>query len=438
MRSVGAADGRGEARRVAIDQQLCAARLERAIETLAAEPYSGDGEGVTRYAFTAPYLRTVEYLSRELAQLGFRVRLDPVGNLVARNRPADVDAIGIGSHCDSVRHGGRFDGILGVLCAIEVCRIDAQLGLELPLQVVSFVEEEASGFGQMLLGSRVCTGQVKAARLCTEIRSLDDGRSFCDHALAAGLQPDRADEASSTLDGISSWLELHIEQGRVLQDAGRRLGVVDAIAGYVHGDLTITGQADHAGATPMPMRHDALVVAAAAITELERLVVAAGGGLVGTIGDVSVTPGVINAVPGEVRLSLDVRGTDAMAIDAVVAALIGFTRVTAERRGAGFRYRERQRLAPVELDGRVAGVLDEAAESTGEPWQRMISGAAHDTMCVAARVPSAMLFVPCTDGVSHAPDEHASAADAALGVDVLLHAALRLTYANSDPGRTAT
>jgi allantoate deiminase len=411
---------------VPVDRERCAARIQEEIDRLSAPPFTSQVGSVTRYAFTEPYMRTVEHLSTALLELGFAVRFDPIGDLVARNRPAGTPVIGLGSHCDSVRGGGSYDGILGVIAAIEVARIAAEQRLELPLQVVSWVEEEASGFGQMLLGSRVAAGLLDARLLATEVRSIDDGRSFVDNAHDAGFAPEALGETPGVLADLTAWIELHIEQGRVLEDGGERLGVVEAIAGYVHADIEIAGQADHAGATPMALRRDAGSVAAWSVLEAERLALEAGDGAVATVGELELEPGIINIVPGGARLSLDVRAPSDAAVTRIVDQLRQGATAFAEARGLTATYRERQRVIASALDAEVLDALVEAVDETGAPWRRMVSGAAHDTMCVAAHVPSAMLFVPCRGGISHSPAERASADDAAVGVEVLLNAALRL------------
>jgi allantoate deiminase len=412
--------------RVAIDREACAASIDSAIQLLSEPPFTSQDGAVTRYAFTDAYLRTVDYLGERLRGLGFEVTLDPVGNLVARNCGPETRALAIGSHCDSVRGGGRYDGILGVLAAIEVARGNEQLGLGLPLQVISFVEEEASGFGQMLLGSRIASGQIDECTLREDVRALDDGRPFHEHARAAGLHPEAANDTRRTLDNLAAWIELHIEQGRLLDDAGEAIGVVEAIAGYVHADVEIIGQADHAGATPMGDRRDASIVAAELVLELERLALATGGGAVATAGELTVEPGAVNIIPGHVRVSLDVRAPEQRQVDGIVEQAWRRAQELAAGRGLDARYSERQRVAPVALDRGVIEALAEAVAARGVGWRRMISGAAHDTMCVAALLPSAMVFVPCRAGISHSPAELACTADAAVAVEVVLEAALAL------------
>jgi len=419
----------------AFDRARCAERLRREIALLSAPPYTADSDAVTRYAFTEPYWRTIDHVRGCLEEIGFEAWLDPVGNLIARNCAPGVRAVGLGSHCDSVRGGGRYDGILGVLTAIEVAREARAAGLDLPLQIVSWVEEEASGFGQMLLGSRIAAGEIDEAALRRDIRAIDDGRPFWEHAQQAGLTVEHVAHTAEVLNGMASWIELHIEQGRVLEDAGDELGIVTDVAGYVHADLWFTGQADHAGATPMDLRRDALVAAALTIAELERLARQAGSDAVGTVGELAVAPGVINAVPGEIRASLDVRATRSEAIDAILDGVRGVAERVGIEREINVRYQERQRLAPVALDGAVCAALERGAARAGARWRRMISGAAHDTMCIARSVPSAMVFIPCVGGISHSAAEDASPTDAALGVNVILAAVLDLTERTTGGGR---
>ncbi len=405
-----------------IDRERSARRIERDVETLAGPSFTLSSEAIRRYAYTDVYRNTIAYFEGALQELGFGVELDPVGTLVARNRGAGEPLFGIGSHCDSNRNGGKYDGTMGVVCALEVCRLNDELGLGLPLQLISFLEEEGSGFGQMLLGSRIVAQRVTEEELRETFRAVDDGRSFWEHAEQAGFEPARWRDAAHILDGLTGWIEMHIEQARVLQDTGNRIGIISAIAGYVHADVVVRGRGDHAGATPMGFRLDPTTVLADSVLELERLAVEAGRGTVGTVGEIEVAPGLINAIAERVRFSLDVRGPDDDAFQGVAADIASFAGDAARRRGMSAELVPRQSLPATQLDGRVVGALEAAAAATGEPFTTMISGAAHDTMCVAPRVPSAMVFVPCKDGISHHPAEEASPEDAALAAEIILNA----------------
>ena len=402
-------------------REASAERIERDIETLAGPDYTLSDEAIRRYAYTNVYRNTLDYFTRELEALGFRVSEDPVGTLVARNRPAGEKVFGIGSHCDSNRNGGKYDGTMGVVTALEVCRLNEEIGLGLPLQLISFLEEEGSGFGQMLLGSRIMLQRVTETELRT-FRAIDDSRSFWEHAEEAGYEPARWRECIHVLDDLSGWIEMHIEQARVLQDTGNRIGIVATIAGYVHADVRVEGRGDHAGATPMDLRLDPTMPLAETIVELERLALAAGKGTVGTVGEIEIDPGIINAIGADVRFSLDIRGPEDEAFQGVAREISEFAQEAARRRGMKAEYRQRQTLPATPLDARIVDALDAAAQETGQRYVRMHSGAAHDTMCVAERVPSAMVFVPCRDGISHHPDEEADPADAALAAEIILNA----------------
>jgi allantoate deiminase len=412
-----------------IDRARSAERIERDIETLSGPAFTSSKEAIRRYAYRPEYQATLDYFAGELEGLGFEVSSDPVGTLVARNRPAGEKAFGAGSHCDSNRNGGKYDGTMGVVTALEVCRLNAELGLDLPLQLISFLEEEGSGFGQMLLGSRIVARRVTEEELREEFRAIDDGRPFWEHAEEAGHEPARWQEALGILDGLAGWVEMHIEQARVLQDTGNRIGIVNAIAGYIHADVRLEGRADHAGATPMDFRLDVAPAAAEVVLEVERLAREAGGGTVGTVGEIEFEPGIINVVPGGARLSLDTRGVVEEGFQSVARGVESFAREVAERNGLQASYTQRQTLPVTHMDTVVVGALEEAAKATGEPFMVMPSGAAHDTMCVADHVPSAMVFVPCKDGISHSPKEAAEPADAAVGAEIILNAIRSLAAA---------
>ena len=410
-----------------MDRQRSARRIEQDIETLAGTDYTLSDEAVRRYAYTQQYRNTLDYFARELEAIGFTVEEDAVGNFFARNRPKGEPVFGVGSHCDSNRNGGKYDGTMGVVTALEVCRLSTEEGLDLPLQLVSFLEEEGSGFGQMLLGSRIIAQRVTEDELKQKFLAIDDGRSFWEHAAAAGYSPQRWRECSHVLDDLTGWIETHIEQARVLQDTGNRIGLVTAIAGYVHADVVVHGRGDHAGATPMDLRLDPTLPMAETIVELERLARAADEGTVGTVGEIEVDPGIINAIAARLRFSLDIRGPVDDLYRGVARDTAAFAEQAAERHGMRAEFTQRQSLPATPMDDRIVDALEAAAQATGEPFMRMHSGAAHDTMCVADRVPTAMVFVPCVDGISHHPAEDADPADAALAAEIILNAVEALT-----------
>jgi len=407
-----------------IDRDRSTQRIENDIETLGGPDFTETDEAIRRYAYTDVYENTLQYFTRELEKIGFSVWRDPVGTLIASNVPKGAPAFGIGSHCDSNRNGGKYDGTLGVVTALEVCRLAQESGQHIPLRLISFLEEEGSGFGQMLLGSRIMLQRVTEDELKTTILA-PDGTSFWDSAKAAGYEPERWQESISEIDGLTGWIEVHIEQGRVLQDTGNRIGVVHALPGYVHGDFHFTGRADHAGATPMDFRVDAALPAAETILEVERLANEIGKTTVGTTGELETHPCLINVVPGSVRVSLDTRSVTGGHVE-LRDRIVPYAKERAEARGVGFEWVERQALPITPMDDAIVEALRQEAEATGEPFMVMPSGAAHDTMCVADKVPTAMVFVPCVDGLSHTPLEDSDTRDAALAAEIVLGAIIAL------------
>lgn len=394
-----------------------AERMAATAELLSAPPFSDRDDAVCRYAFTPGFAATVDHVGSLLADAGLRVRRDRAGSLWGDRGSPGAPRVGVGSHLDSVRRGGRWDGVLGMLVALEVARAAP----DLPVRAVAWVEEEGAGFGQLLLGSRIATGAVDADALATTIRALDDGRPFTEHARAAGMPTAACTESAAILDGMAAWIEPHIEQARVLEDTGTRLGVVDRIAGFVQGELVVEGRADHAGATPMALRRDAGLLAAEVMLRLEELALAHGA--VATVGDVALTPGAMNVVPARARLTLDIRGPHDAAVLDTLEEVLAFAGERAVARGLRTDYRERSRQPATVLDTGVVDALADAARVEGIEPLRMVSGAAHDTMVLAPYVPSAMLFVPCVDGLSHDPGEAVDPADAALAVRVVTRAA---------------
>ena len=352
--------------------------------------------------------------------LGFEVYEDAVGTLVARNRPRGEPVFGIGSHCDSNRNGGKYDGTMGVVTALEVCRLNEELGL--PLQLISFLEEEGSGFGQMLLGSRIIAQRVTEDDLREKFRSLDDGRSFWEHAEAAGYDPSPG--ASAATCSTTSPAGSRCTSSR--RGCSRTRETASASSTRSRATSTPTSSSTVAATTPA-RRHGPSPRSDAPARGGDRGARAAGDatrdrGRSGTVGEIEVEPGIINAIASRVRLSLDIRGPVDETYRGVASEIAAFVEQAAKRRGMRAEYVERQTVSATPMDERIVDALDAAAAATGEPYVQMHSGAAHDTMCVADRVPTAMVFVPCRDGISHHPDELADPADAALAAEIILRA----------------
>jgi allantoate deiminase len=396
------------------DVRESARRLERDIQELSR--FSGPGPGVSRLSFTPEYRSALGYLEEEFGGIGFETYYDPVGNFVASNVPVGERCVALGSHVDSVPNGGRFDGTAGVLCALEVARLMPDASLK----VFSFVEEEGSRFGRGILGSRCAVGSVSEEDL--RVYRDPDGVSFYEAAIEAGHEPARVADCTANLDGVERYVEVHIEQGRVLEEGGEEVGVVEAIAGLVHGTLEVEGSADHAGATPMDLRSDAGLTAAEIVVELERLVRGVGKTTVGTVGRVELHPGALNVIPGRAEVGLDVRDVEESRVEEILDGIVDFARGRAEERGQRITYREHLRTAPVGMAREVVSALEDACGRTGVSYRKMVSGAGHDAMMVARRVPAGMLFVPSREGISHSPEEFTEPLYLARAVTVLLEA----------------
>lgn len=398
----------------AFDARESARRLEEDIREISR--FSRPGPGITRLSFTPEYDSALGYLEEEFERIGFEAYFDPVGNFIASNVPVGQRCVALGSHVDSVPNGGRFDGTAGVVCALEVARLIP----DSPLKIFSFVEEEGSRFGSGILGSRCAVGGVSVE----DLRSYKDadGVSFLEASREAGHEPERVGDCSANLDGVQRYIEVHIEQGRVLEESGEEVGVVEAIAGLVHGTLVVEGRADHAGATPMDLRSDSGLTAAEVVVELERLVRRAGKTAVGTVGRVELQPGALNVIPGKATVGLDVRDVDGARVDEILDGIVAFARNRAEEREQRVTYQESLRTVPVPMDREVVADLEDACGRAGVSCRRMVSGAGHDAMMIARKVPAGMLFVPSRGGTSHSPDEFTESPHLAGAVAVLLEA----------------
>jgi allantoate deiminase/N-carbamoyl-L-amino-acid hydrolase len=356
-----------------------------------------------------------------------QVRIDAVGNVIGRYAAHDPDApvLMTGSHFDTVRHGGRFDGRLGILAPIVVAAHLYRRGERLPfhLDVVAFAEEEGLRFRSSFLASSALVGQFDFARLDQKDA---DGITLREAMCAAGLPGTEEAIAACAVDPrrLLGYVEVHIEQGPVLLDRGLPLGVVTSIAGNVRKRVTVGGLASHAGTTPMPMRRDALAAAAEMVLAVERRCGDprhASHALVGTVGMVAVPQGAANVVPGRCEFSLDVRAADDATRDAAVADLDAEFAHIAFRRGVELSLSQTMRVPCATCSPRLMDRLAECIDSAGVPVLRLASGAGHDAMVMARVTDVCMLFVRCGNGgISHNPLETMTAGDADIAARVLL------------------
>ena len=394
--------------------------LDAAIEQLAAFNDDPDAGGITREVYTPTYRAALDRVAAWMGDAGLETRLDAVGNLFGRWAGTDDEPrVLTGSHVDTTLNAGRYDGVLGVLGAIDAVRALRADGFapRRAIEVVAWAGEEPR-FGTGCVGSRAAAGALARADLDALVDR--DGVSMAAALRGAGFDPDRVADAAIDPAGVHALVELHIEQGIVLETAGEPLGVVTAIAAPHDFRLTFRGAATHAGATPMHLRRDALAGAAEAMVALERITrESPSGTTVGTVGVVRALPGAINVVPGVVELDVDVRDTDSESRESVVAGIEAAAREIAARRRLELDLTPIVEDVPVACDPRVVEAAAAAAEALDLPYRRMTSGAYHDAMIMGARVPIGMIFVPSRGGVSHHPDEYTAPADLARGVQVL-------------------
>jgi hydantoinase/carbamoylase family amidase len=402
--------------------------LHERIDELAQINSGREGGGITREVYTADYDRAVDYISELMREAGLEVRLDSAGNLFGRwpGTAPDEPRVLTGSHFDTTLNAGRFDGVLGVLGAIEAVRELRRAGVEpgRSIEVVGFAGEEPR-FGAGCIGSRAMTGAITREQL-DEMRDRD-GVSVAAAMRERGLDPDRIEDALLDAENVHAFVELHIEQGAVLESSGDEIGVVERIAAPHDLRVTLRGAAMHAGATPMRLRRDALAGAGEIVLELERLALASpSGSTVGTVGVLRVSPGAVNVIPGEVAMDIDVRDSDLEARERVVEALRAKLEDTARRRGLELTVSTLTRDEPAPCSPTVVEAVRDACRELGVKHRAMISGAYHDAMVLGAKVPMGMIFVPSAGGLSHHPDEYTHAPDIDRGVQVLAGALTRL------------
>ena len=397
---------------------ISAARIMSRCEALAA--CSEQPGGLTRVYLSPAQRATSEIVLGWMREAGMKARLDAVGNCIGRYegvRPG-LPALLLGSHLDTVRDAGKYDGMLGVVAAIECVQALNEAGrrLAFAVEVVGFADEEGVRFNATLIGSRAVAGTLRP-----EVLDAADGAGVTlRQALKDfGLDPARAGEAARRREEILAYVELHIEQGPVLEAEGLPAGVVTAINGATRLAVTVEGVAGHAGTVPMNLRRDALAAAAECALAVERRC-ANGPDLVGTVGQFEALPGAVNVIPGKVRFTIDVRA----AADAVRAGAVGDLRKQMQeisaRRGLALQVKTTHENGVAACAPWVMEQLDAAVAAEGIPVRRLPSGAGHDGMAMVDLCDIGMLFVRCAKGVSHNPAEAITAADAETGARVFL------------------
>ena len=403
-----------------IDPPPGGARAVARCDALGVAPYSDDAEGLYRAYLSPAYAEAQAALTAWMEAAGMTVTLDPAANLVGRYEGSgDGPPLVIGSHLDSVRDAGRYDGPLGIMLAVE-CVAALHAGgrrMAFPIEVYAFGDEEGSRFPAAMLTSRAVAGTLDPAALAVADADAD-GVTLA--AALAAFGRDVALYPHARHGPALAYLEAHIEQGPVLEAQGLALGTVTGIAAQRREAFVLTGRAGHAGTEPMALRRDALAAAAAMIAAAEGVAVDGAPDLVATVGALQVLPGAANVVPGEVRFTLDVRAASDAARDVALGAIHSAFAHIAGERGIGIERRVLQDLPASPCDPALMAMIDAAVIATGQRAFRLVSGAGHDAMVMAALCPTAMLFVRCRDGISHNPAEHVAVADAEAALAAML------------------
>ena len=408
--------------------RIDAARLMRRLDALA-QVGAIDGGGCCRLALTDADRQGRDLVVAWMRELGLAVTVDAIGNVfgVQAGRQADAAPVMTGSHTDTVRTGGRYDGNYGVLAGLEVLQTLREAGVRTkhPLAVGLFTNEEGARFAPDMLGSLVFAGGMPLDE-ALDVRAIDGAR--------LGDELQRIGYAGTAVPGAlrpHAFVELHIEQGPVLDIEGATIGAVQDLQGISWQALTITGQSNHAGTTPMHLRHDAGYAAAAVATFVRELTRRVGPPQVATVGRIELHPNLINVIAARATLTVDLRHTDEAALQRAEAEVADFLRRLAQEEGVTIESRPLARFEPVRFDEGVVRRIEDVARRLGHAPRRMTSGAGHDAQMLARVCPAAMIFVPSVRGISHNPAEHTAPEHLVAGADVLLHTMLELAGAVS-------
>ena len=382
--------------------------------------------GCARLALTDADRQGRDLVTGWMEDLGLTIMVDAIGNVVATRPGTDPGAAPVmtGSHIDTVATGGRFDGNLGVLAGLEVIETLETLGISTrrPISVAFFTDEEGARFAPDMLGSLVYVGGL-ALEEALDITAVDDGARLGDELVRIGYAGPWPCPAASA---PHAYVELHIEQGPILEDEGVTIGVVEGVQGISWTELTITGRSAHAGTTPMRLRRDPGFVAAAITTFVRDLTVRFGGSQVATVGRFDLHPNLVNVVPATATITVDLRNTDEGTLVAAEHVLAEEVARLADDQQVTVTTRSLARFEPVEFDAGTVDLVEATARDLGYSTKRLPSGAGHDAQMLARICPSAMIFTPSAGGLSHNIGEYTTPDDVAAGANVLLHTMLQL------------
>lgn len=394
-------------------------RLQELIEQFSQFGATENG-GVTRLSLSDEDVLARNYFCECCEALGMDIDVDDMGNIYATLAgKKDVPPIVMGSHLDSVEKGGRFDGVLGILTAIEAIRTikENEIEVDIPLMIVNFTNEEGARFDPAMMSSGVITSKFAKEKM---LQSTDkNGVRFHEALQASGYEGEQANRLKEAL----AYIELHIEQGPVLEAKQREIGVVEGVLGMVCYEITITGQSNHAGTTPMSMRKDPMIVASTLITELHEQLGKINEQLVFTFGRLNVLPNIHTVIPNQVTFTIDSRHQDPEVMEQVEDILHALPETAG---GCNIHPVKLWGRETVYFDTAICNEVERACQSFGYTAHRMFSGAGHDAQYMASMVPSAMIFVPSIQGKSHCEEEKTTFEDCAKGADILLETVLTL------------
>lgn len=366
------------------------------------------GDGCTRLPFTPEARQAVEYLKELMQEIGLTVREDAAGNVfgVLEGEDQTAPCVVMGSHYDSVRNGGDYDGIAGVICAIEVARYlkENKVACKRNFVVAGFCDEEGMRFGTGYFGSGAIMGN-RDVDYCKKYKDTD-GISIYDAMKTYGLDPERVEDATWKKGSIGSFLELHIEQGPVLDTQKIDLGLVDCIVGIQRYMVTVHGRADHAGTTPMDMRMDAVDAATKVISKIPDWAREKGDGSVATVGYIHTVPGGMNIVAEKVEFTVDIRSRNNDNINDIVSRIRAALKEETGKFGGSFEMDNKLVITPVNLSEKMLSIMENECKKQGYTYKRMPSGAGHDALEIAQEIPTVMIFVPSRAGRSHCPVEY--------------------------------
>ena len=378
-------------------------------------------EGMDRVAYSPEDIAGRDYTIKLMQEAGLETRIDAAGNIIGRRSGSDdnLPAIALGSHTDTVPKGGKYDGTLGVMGAIEVIRTLEEQGHRTrhPLEVIDFTNEEGTRFHRWLVGSRSMSGLLEQE----DLDALDDdGLSLGPCIADIGGDLSRISEAVRSPGELAAYFELHIEQGPYLHQSGNPIGVVTGITGRAVFEVEIEGKANHAGTTPMSTRRDALVSASKLVLNIQKMAAEQEICRVSTVGSIKAIPNAVNVIPGHASIGLEFRDTDMEALAAAEQELRRITDQAAVDDTVDIEVIRHRFTSAVPITADMQALVAEAAENCGMTWEPLASGAGHDAQAVANIAPVAMIFVPSIDGISHAIEEYSTPQDCANGAQVLL------------------